>query len=76
MLQPHVCTITCRITSKLWSWMLPWLQDQNLFGEVIALSLYDPNLTGYANSTPSQYESAQTALNMSMSFRAYFILSD
>lgn len=49
--------------------------SSEFFGEIIAVSLNNPNLTGYADSIPWQYESAWTALNMSMSFRTYFILS-
>lgn len=45
---------------------LPWLQGQNLIWEVIVVSSNDQNLTGYANSSPSQVKSAWTALNRSV----------
>lgn len=45
---------------------LPRLQGQNLIWKVIAVSSNDPNLTDYANSSPSQAKSMWTALNRSV----------
>lgn len=44
---------------------LPRLQGQKIMWDVIAVSSNDPNLTGYANSSPSQAKSMWTALNKS-----------
>lgn len=45
---------------------LPRLQGQNLIWKIIAVSSNDPNLTGHANSSPSQAKSMWTALHRSV----------